>query len=176
MKLRDMLLTAALLLLAAHAWAMEAGQMSRADSLREKPFADAKVVSKLTAGQKVDIVKREGAWYQVKAADQLGWVNMLSVRKTATAAVASGKSLNQVTTGRTGTGTVVATSGIRGLNEEDLRQATFQEEPVAYVEKFRAAEGPAQKFARAAGLKPRAVPLLTRRATPASDATQENRP
>jgi uncharacterized protein YgiM (DUF1202 family) len=172
MKLRQMLLTATLLLLAASAWATEAGQMSRADSLREKPFADGKVLSKLTVGQKVEIVKREGAWYQVKAADRLGWVNMLSVRKTAAAAVASGSSINQMATGRTGTGTVVATSGVRGLNEENLRQATFQEEPVAYVEKFRSADGQAQKFASAAGLKPRAVPVLTRPTT----AVQETQP
>jgi uncharacterized protein YgiM (DUF1202 family) len=175
MNLRHILWTAALLLMAASAWA-ETGKMSRVDNLREKPFANAKVVSKLTAGQEVDIVKRQGAWYQVKVANKLGWVNMLSVRKTATAAVASGKSLSQVATGRTGTGTVVATSGIRGLNEENLRQATFQEEPVAYVEKFRAAEPQARKFASAAGLKPRTVPLLTPTAPPAPNAGQENQP
>ncbi len=176
MNLRHILLMTAMLLATASAWAIDSGQLSRADNLREKPFANAKVVSKLTAGQKVDIIKRQGAWYQVKAADKLGWVNMLSVRKTATAAVASGKSLGQVATGRTGTGTVTATSGIRGLNEENLRQATFQEEPVAYVEKFRTAEPQARKFASAAGLKPRTVPPLTPAGTPAPEAGQENRP
>ena len=63
----------------------EPAVMSKADSLYEKPFADARVLGKLTAGQGVDIQKRQGAWYQVKAAGKLGWARLLSVRRSAPA-------------------------------------------------------------------------------------------
>jgi hypothetical protein len=154
------LLYAALLLFPLTAIAAEKGQLRRADSLREKPFADAGVAASLAPGQNVEIEKRQGAWYQVRANGRLGWVNMLSVRRTSSPAAVSAGSLGQIATGRAGTGKVVAATGVRGLNEEELRDATFQEEPVALVERFRVSDEEARQFARAAGLQPRQVTQL----------------
>ena len=86
--IRKSLLVLAMLLAIPLAGAAETAQVSKGDSLREKPFADAKVLTNLTAGQKVDILKREGAWYQVKADGKTGWVRMLSLRRTGQAAAA----------------------------------------------------------------------------------------
>ena len=138
----------------------EPAVMSKADSLYEKPFADAKVLGKFAAGQAVDVQKREGAWYQVKAAGKLGWMRMLSVRRTAPAAAASAGSLTQVATGRAGTGQIVATTGVRGLGEETLKEAPFSEAAVAAAEKYRVKPAEAEKLARAQGLAPRQVPPL----------------
>jgi hypothetical protein len=134
--------------------------MSKADRLLEKPFSDGKVLGSLSGGQTVDVVKREGGWYQVKAAGKLGWVRMLSVRRTANAAVASSGSLAQVATGRAGTGQIVATTGVRGLGEETLREAPFSEAAVATAERYRVSPADAERAARAAGLAPRQVPAL----------------
>ena len=153
-----------LILLALLAWPVlslaEPATMSRADALMEKPFADAKVVGKLPAGQALDIQKRDGAWYQVKAGGKLGWVRMLSVRRTAPAAAASVGSAAQVATGRAGTGKIVATTGVRGLGEETLQDAAFSERAIAAAEAFRVAPGEAERQARAKGLALRRVPAL----------------
>ena len=138
----------------------EPATMSRADNLYEKPFTDARVVGKLTAGLAVEVQKREGAWYQVKAGGKAGWVKMLSVRRTAAAAVASSGSLSKVATGRAGTGQIVTTTGVRGLGEEQLRPAPFSEAAVAAAERFRVDSTEAERGARQAGLAPRAVPAL----------------
>ncbi|TLM66299.1 MAG: SH3 domain-containing protein [Deltaproteobacteria bacterium] len=138
----------------------EPATMSKADNLYDKPFADARVVGRLTAGQAVDIQKREGAWYQLKAGGKLGWARMLSVRRTAPAAAASAGSVAQVATGRAGTGRIVATTGVRGLGEEVLQEAAFSEAAVAAAERFRVDAADAERLARAQGLAPRQIPPL----------------
>jgi uncharacterized protein YgiM (DUF1202 family) len=166
--IRKSLLVLAMLLAMPLAASAETAQVGKNDSLREKPFADAKVVTNLTAGQKVDILKREGAWYQVKAAGKTGWVRMLSVRRTGQAAAVSAGSLSQVATGRAGTGKIVATTGVRGLSEEALRQAAFSEEAVTAAEKYRVSAGEADRFAREGGLSRRQVPKLVVPSAPAN--------
>jgi hypothetical protein len=140
--------------------AAEPAQISRNDSLRLKPFADAKVVAPLKSGQSVDIQKREGAWYLLKIGNVSGWAPMLSVRRTATAATASAGSLAQTASGRASTGKVVATTGVRGLGEENLKEAAFSEAAIAAAEQYRVAVPAAAQFAVAGGLTPRNVPAL----------------
>ena len=140
--------------------AAEPAQISKNDKLRAKPFADAAVVAPLQSGQSVDIQKREGAWYLLKSGKVSGWVPMLSVRRTATAATASAGSLAQTASGRAATGKVVATTGVRGLGEENLKEAAFSEAAIAAVEQYRVTGKAAAQFAAAGGLKPRNVPTL----------------
>jgi len=138
----------------------EPATMIRADNLYEKPYVDARVMGKLPTGLSIEVQKRQGAWYQVKGGDKVGWVKMLSVRRTAAAAVVSSGSLSQVATGRAGTGQIVTTTGVRGLGEEQLRTASFSEAAVAAAERFRVDPIEAERSARQAGLAPRAVPTL----------------
>lgn len=156
---RSLLLLALLLAWPAFCLA-EPATMSRSDRFLEKPFSDAKVLGQLTTGQAVDIIKREGAWYQVKNAGKSGWVRMLSVRRTAAAAGASAGSLAQVATGRAGTGKIVSTTGVRGLGEESLQEAPFSESAIAAAERFRVSAADAGRFAGEAGLAPRRIPSL----------------
>lgn len=152
--------TLALLLAWPLACAAEPAQISKNDNLRLKPFADAKVVAPLKSGQSVDIQKREGAWYLLKIGNVTGWAPMLSVRRTATAAGASAGSLAQTASGRASTGKVVATTGVRGLGEENLKEAAFSETAIAAAEQYRVTGQTAAQFAKAGGLKPRTVPAL----------------
>lgn len=156
---KGMLVLAMLAAFAVAAFA-EPAQMTRGDSLREKPFTDSKILAALTTGQKVDILKREGAWYQITVGTRTGWVRMLSVRRTGAAAAASAKSISEVATGRAGTGKIVATTGVRGLSEEALRDAVFSEEAVAAAERYRVSQAEGEKFAGEAGLRKREVPEL----------------
>lgn len=142
------------------ALAGEAGTLTRAEPLREKPFADAKVVTSAASGARVDILVRNGGWYQVKSAGKTGWVRMLSVRRSTAAAGSSIGGLANVASGRAGTGTVTTTTGVRGLDAETLTAATFDENQVAKSEAYRIGRKDAVAFAGEARLTPRDVQPL----------------
>lgn len=150
------------LLLAASPLALAAdpATMSRADSLRATPFADGKVVAPLAAGAKLDIVTRQGGWYQVKAGGKTGWVRMLSVRRAQAATGSNLKGLASVASGRAGTGTVSTTTGVRGLDAQELATAEFNEAEVAQAEKYRTGAATAAAFAKAGKLVVRDVQPL----------------
>lgn len=129
-------------------WAAESGTLLKADELKAEPFRDAKTVKALAQGEKVDIVSKDGGWFKVKVGKSSGWVRMLSVRKGAAAKPGSDASgLLNLASGRAGTGKVVATTGIRGLNEEELRAAHFDEQEVHLAESYAVKKADAQKFA-----------------------------
>jgi hypothetical protein len=137
-----------LLLCAQAAWAAESGTMLKAEELKAEPFRDAKALKSLAVGEQVSILAKNGGWFKVKAGKSSGWVRMLSVRKGGakqTASKASG--LLALTSGRGATGKVVATTGIRGLNEEELKAATFNAEELQLAESYAVKKADAQKFA-----------------------------
>lgn len=148
--MRSMYLGVALLaLLVVHpAFAAETGTMLKADALRAEPFNDAKKLSALAAGDKVEIIKRDGGWLQVKSGKASGWVRMLNVRKgEARKGAGDASGLLGLASGRAGTGKVVATTGIRGLNEEELKSAQFNETELKLAESYGTSKADAQKFA-----------------------------
>ncbi|MDP2805736.1 MAG: SH3 domain-containing protein [Gallionellaceae bacterium] len=139
---------ALLWMLMSSAMAGEAGVALKADDIRAEPFGDAKSVGQLAANDKVDIVGKNGGWLQVKSAKGKGWVRMLSIRKgDAKKGANETAGLLSMTSGRAGTGKVVATTGIRGLNEEELKAAKFNETEVALVESYATSKEQAQQFA-----------------------------
>lgn len=154
MKLRHSILLAGALL-ATSAWAGEPGTALKVDELKAEPFRDAKTVGKLASGDKLDILKQQSGWYQVKSAKGSGWVRMLSVRR-GEARKGGGEvgGLAGLASGRAGTGKVVATTGVRGLNEEELKSAKFNEADIKQLESNTVSKDDARKFASQAQLKP----------------------
>lgn len=152
----------ALAVLAAHvAWAAETGTLLKADELKAEPFRDARTLATLASGGKVDILGKDGGWYKVKSAKGSGWVRMLSIRKgEARKGGGDAAGLLGVASGRAGTGKVVATTGIRGLNEEDLKSAKFNAEELKLAESYATARADAQKFAAQAKLEARQMDYL----------------
>lgn len=140
--------------LSAHA---EPGTATKADSLRVEPYADAKASGKLTRGAKVEIVAKQGAWYQIKTGKSTGWVRLLSIKRDAAGASVSGKGVLDVASGRAGTGQVVATTGVRGLSESELKNAHFNAAEIQRMESFQVSAADAKSQARAAGLQPVSV-------------------
>lgn len=138
----------------------ETGTALKPDEIKAEPFRDAKSVGKLATGQRVDIVKRVGGWFQISAPKK-GWVKMLSIRRggAATAGVKP-SGISALASGRAGTGKVVSTTGIRGLGEEDLRNARFDEDELKLDESYAVTRKEAEKFASRARLKPRHVGYL----------------
>jgi len=143
-----------LLLSSAVAQAGESGAAIKSDTLRSAPFSDAKGIATLPAGSTVKILKRQGGWYQVKTARGNGWVRMLSVRRgNQSSSGSSAATLAGLASGRAGTGKVVSTTGIRGLNEEELKAAHFDEQQISLTESYLTSRTAAQKFASNAKLK-----------------------
>jgi uncharacterized protein YraI len=149
------------LLVQSAALAAESGTALKADAIRAEPFGDAKQVATLATGDKVDILKKNGGWLQVKSAKGKGWVRMLSIRKgDAKKGSGTAAGLLALSSGRAGTGKVVATTGIRGLNEEELRAAQFNEQEVHLAESYAVKRSDAQKFARQGKLAARPFDYL----------------
>lgn len=140
--------------------AADTGILTRAETLRLKPFADAAAVAPAASGAKVDILARNGGWYQVKSAGKTGWVRMLSVRRSAAASGSSVAGIAGVVSGRTGTGKVTTTTGVRGLDTEDLTTAAFDEAQIAKVEQYRVSRKDADAFAKQGKLTTRDVAPL----------------
>ena len=147
------ILTLAVLLLPCAALA-ETGTALKNDQVRAEPFTDAKVTGSIVRNDKVEILARKGAWLNIKTAKAKGWVRLLSVKRgSATAGGTSASDVLGLASGRAGTGKVVATTGVRGLNEEDLKSAKFDESQVKALEGYTQSPQQAQKFAGARGLK-----------------------
>ena len=143
------LLAIGLLLLPA-AYAAENGTLIKADELKVEPFRDAKTVTTLALGDRVDILSKKGGWLKVKSAKGSGWVRMLSIRRNAARNDNSAKELAGLAglaSGRSGTGRIIAATGIRGLNEEQLKAAAFNEEEIKLAESFQTSRTEAKKFA-----------------------------
>ena len=132
------------------ALAGDVGTALKTDTLRKEPYADAKTVGSLAKNDSVDILSKKGAWLQVKTKKSTGWVRLLSVKRGA--ASSSGSSVADVASGRTGTGKVVSTTGIRGLSAEELKAAKFNEDEIKRMESYAASSDDAQSFASAGGL------------------------
>jgi hypothetical protein len=127
----------------------ESGVTIKADELKAEPFRDAKKVGTLAAGDKVDILKKDGGWLNVKSAKGTGWVRMLSIRRgeAPSKSKAGASGLSSLASGRAGTGKVVATTGIRGLNEEELKAAKYDEAEVTLAESYSTTRAEAKAFA-----------------------------
>lgn len=141
----------------------EAGTVLKADVLKAEPFKDAANVATLKTGDKVEILQRQGGWFRVKSARGSGWLRMLSVRrgeagKTSATGTVSG--VVGLATGRAGTGNVVATTGIRGLDEEQLKAAAYDASALGYADSFVQSRTAAAKFAAEGKLAPRPVDYL----------------
>ncbi|TAN72610.1 MAG: SH3 domain-containing protein [Gallionella sp.] len=154
---------AALLLAMPIAHAGENGVTIKADELKAEPFRDAKTVGALAAGDKVEILKKDGGWLQIKSAKGNGWVRMLSVRRGGARKTAAGgelAGLAGLASGRAGTGRVVATTGIRGLDEEELKAAKYDETELKLAESYSTSRAAAQKFAAKGKLVARSMDYL----------------
>lgn len=154
---------AALLLVMPVAYAGDKGVAVKADELRAEPFRDAKSVGTLAAGDKVEIIKKDGGWLQIESAKGKGWVRMLSVRRgEARKTTAGGEvaGLAGLASGRAGTGKVVATTGIRGLNEEELKAAKYNETELKLADSYVTSKAAAQAFAAKGKLTARTMGYL----------------
>lgn len=146
------------------AQAQEPATALKADEIRAEPYADARAVGALKAGDAVTLLRRQGGWAEVRTPQASGWVRVLSVRRGAAGAGpgagADVAALAGIASGRAGTGQVVSTTGVRGLGEEDMKAARFDPVELQRAESGAVAPDQARRFAAEAGLASRALGWL----------------
>jgi uncharacterized protein YgiM (DUF1202 family) len=147
------------LLLVIPAWAADTGTALKADNLRAEPYSDAKTVGSIKRNDKLEILSKQGAWLKVKTTTNTGWVRLLSVRRGA-ASKDTNADMLALSSGRAGTGKVVSTTGVRGLSEEDLKAANFNEQEVSQLESYVVNSDSARQFAAKGNLSARKLDYL----------------
>lgn len=164
--LQRLALVLAFSLSAAASQAAEAGRTLVAADLKQQPFVDAATVVNLPADTVLEVLQRQGGWMQVKSGTNQGWLKMTAV-KLGTAAATPGKSggslstlVNLATTGRSGSSGVTVTTGVRGLGQEELKNAQPDHEAVSRMSSFTAAKNEAAVFAADAKLQSQMLEYL----------------
>jgi hypothetical protein len=124
------------------------GTVLRDEKLLTQPNAGASVAASVARGTGVTILAKEGGWLRVSAGKATGWVRLLSVR--AGAGGLGGAGIGEVVgaaTTRADPTRVVAVAGLRGLNDEQLRQAQFNADELARMEAGGVTAAQASSFA-----------------------------
>lgn len=153
-------IVAALIAGAAHA---QTGTVVRDVDLKGEPFSDAATLAGLPAQTRVEVVARRGAWMQVRSDGRQGWVRMLSVRLDGARAGGGGDADaigRLLGFGGRQPGTTTVATGVRGLSEEDLKNAQANPAEVRKLDQQRASPDEARDFAGAARLEARTVNYL----------------
>ena len=139
--------------------------VERDSELRAEARADAPVTAKVKQGTSGEVTAKNGAWVNIKTAEGAGWVFSFNVRfgtarpGSESSAGDGGAVLGRLVAPRTQVN-VTATLGTRGLDKEDLRQASFNAEQMKLLEQYAASKESAQDGARARGLEPVRVEYL----------------
>ena len=127
----------------------ESATVIRATDLKQEPASDSTTVAALPENTAVEALERKSGWTRVKAASGEGWVRMLSLRfGSATAPTPGASGLTQMfSVARTGTSGTQVTTGVRGLDAEQLATAQPNPAELAKLEKFAADRDAAASFA-----------------------------
>lgn len=142
----------------------------RPTELQAQPKSDAATLASLLENSKVEVLRRSGAWSEVKTANsQTGWVRMLSLRfdaggraqasSTQNSANPLGALTGLLSSGRTSNSATV-TTGVRGLSEEDLQNAQANPAELQRAREFAADRSKAQVFAQRTKLSPATIDYL----------------
>lgn len=138
------------------------GAVIRDTELKAGPLLDAQTLARLPAGSAVTILDRRGGWLQVASGTTRGWVRLLHVSSQPPGARGPTpqelEAAARVATGRAGTGNIAVTTGVRGLTEEQLRQAQANPEELERLERQRVEPAQAIAYAEAHRLERRQVP------------------
>jgi len=128
--------------------AQETGFAIRQTEVKKEPFSDAQTVGILEEKAQVKVLSRQGGWVQVESGGAVsGWVRMLSIRtNSGQSSVVSGlKSLFSVA--RTGSSGTTVTTGVRGLDKEQIQNAKPNPEELKKLAALAATRADAERFA-----------------------------
>jgi len=150
---------ALLLLLPGLCWA-EPAVVIRATELKKEPATDAATVAELAENAALDAGERKGGWTRVKTPGGAeGWVKMLLLRYGAPGTAKAGDTgLSQMfNVARTGTSGTTVTTGVRGLDAEQISNAQPNAAELGKMASFAATKEASSGFAKRARLQARQV-------------------
>lgn len=102
-------------------------QKSKIDVLGQPSF-DAQKLATLERDTAVTIAAQQGLWYEVRlATGGTGYVRVNDVRISQGASEDADANQNALTSGKAGVGRVTETAGVRGIDESDLKSASFNQ-------------------------------------------------
>jgi hypothetical protein len=161
--MRNTLIFATMLLLCvAAAPAVAApGTVLRNDKIYSQPSSSSAVAGSVPKGASVNILSKQGGWLRVTAGKTTGWMRLLSVRagEGGLGGAGVGDVVGAATT-RSDPSRVVAVAGLRGLNEEELKEAKFNAAELAQLDTWVVTVAQAKTFAGQASLVAVKVPAL----------------
>ncbi len=156
---KRLLLTALLIIISPTLSAQQSGVTLRKTTLFATPHSDAKKITTLKAKTPLQILKRQGGWYQVwNGGKYSGWLRMSHLRlqtKSSGERRDSGvaQTMNFLSSGRSGASGVTVATGIRGLDSADVSKAKPNHEAVKQLDSYKVSAASAEKFAASAELQ-----------------------
>ena len=151
------------ILLAAAPAAAQQVTLERDSALYAEPRLDASQVTQLKLGATGEVIGKQGAWLNLKTPGGSGWLFSFNVRFPSQQAGAgdsgAGSAAGRLFGPRRNV-SVTSTIGIRGIEEEDLRQASFSADQMKRLESYAATKQAAERRARATGLAPASVEYM----------------
>jgi hypothetical protein len=144
-----------LLLLVPSILSADPATLLRATDLKKEPATDAPAVASLAEGARVDTLERRGGWTHVRTeAGAQGWVKMLLLRLGGSGAVRQGDSgvAQLLNVARTGTSGTQVTTGVRGLDAEQIASARPNPGELKKLERYGTSRDGAAAFAAAGKL------------------------
>lgn len=140
------------LLLPLLAWA-EPATVIRASELKKEPATDAPTVSELQENANVDALERRGGWTRVKSGAAEGWVKMLALRYGTPGRQGETGLAQLFNVARTGSSGTQVTTGVRGLDAEQIANAQPNPAELQKMQSYAATPDAAAAFASQAKLK-----------------------
>ncbi|TSA54204.1 MAG: hypothetical protein D4R44_02055 [Actinobacteria bacterium] len=136
---------------------LRAEELLTDQGLLSEPKAQVSVTGHAKKG-KITVLEKKGFWIKVKAGNVSGWTKLSNVKADSTS---RGLGLGDINTGRSASGNIVATSGVRGLDGGDLKNAQpdFKEFDRLVAQKVTREQ--AVDFAKQAGLTTKKLSYVT---------------
>ena len=143
-------------------WAGGYAYTIRSTELKAKPYSDAQTLTSLPPRSRVEVLGRQASWTQVKSTSFSGWVKMLSLQLEANNQNKRGDNglsalFNVASSGRSSS---TVTTGIRGLSEEQLKNAKPNPQALQAAKRFAASREAAQRYAAEGKLHAQSVGYL----------------
>jgi len=154
------LVVLALLSLVAGAAGATPATLVRAAELKRAPASDAEAVAQLAQDARVDAGERRGGWVKViDASGASGWVKLLWLRYGGTGESKRGDSgISQLfNVARTGSSGTQVTTGVRGLDAEQLANAQPSPQQLEKLERYAVGDDAARAFAQQGKLESNSV-------------------
>ncbi len=145
------------LLLVPLACLAEPATVIRASELKKEPATDAATLAQLPENSAVEVLERAGGWTRVKSKAGEGWVKMLALRFGATAKGGDSGVSQLFNVARTGSSGTQVTTGVRGLDEQQLANAQPNPAELAKLDKFAVDGDAAAAFAAKGKLSAKTV-------------------